>query len=222
LSTDRPSRRDPQATRQAILEAAEEVFLERGFGNASMSSIAQRAAVTKSLIHHHFGSKDGLWTEVKSRRLSAYFEEQLQMLEASEPGVDLLQRSIEHYFRFLQRNPEVVRLAAWMYLEHDDDCSNLDQELQETGVERIREAQERGEIRGDLHPRSVLVSFIALTQFWFQSREHLWLEQAPTASPEAIDETYFQDMLRIYFEGVLPAGSSASPRRRSSADSEDS
>ena len=44
--------RDPEATRNALLEAAEEVFLKNGFGNTSLSEIAKRAGITKSLIHH--------------------------------------------------------------------------------------------------------------------------------------------------------------------------
>ena len=64
--------RNPEATRASILEAAEEVFLEKGYSAAALSAIARRAGVTKSLLHHHFGSKEGLWHEVKLRRFSHY------------------------------------------------------------------------------------------------------------------------------------------------------
>ena len=66
--------RDPIATRNAILDAAEAVFSERGFGDASMSGIAARGGVTQSLIHHHFGSKQALWRAVKQRRIGPYLE----------------------------------------------------------------------------------------------------------------------------------------------------
>ncbi|MBC8072705.1 MAG: helix-turn-helix transcriptional regulator, partial [Deltaproteobacteria bacterium] len=60
-------RHDPEASRAAILDAAEATFVEKGFAGASMSEIAERSSVTKSLIHHHFGSKEALWSEVKRR-----------------------------------------------------------------------------------------------------------------------------------------------------------
>src|SRR5690606_25552520 len=53
-------RRDPDATRAEILEAAEQLFLQDGFGRTSISAIARLAGVTKSLIHHHFGTKEAL------------------------------------------------------------------------------------------------------------------------------------------------------------------
>ena len=64
--------RNPEATRAAILDAAEKIFLGKGYGEASMSQIAAEAGVTKSLLHHYFGSKENLWTEVKTRRFSIY------------------------------------------------------------------------------------------------------------------------------------------------------
>ena len=113
--------RDPEATREKILDAAETVFLAKGYGNAAMSEIADEAGVTKSLLHHHFGSKEGLWTEVKARRFRYYADAQLAMIRDGSPGSDLLRTSFEFYFRFLQQNPQLVRIMAWMFLERDAD-----------------------------------------------------------------------------------------------------
>jgi TetR/AcrR family transcriptional regulator, mexJK operon transcriptional repressor len=51
----------PTAKQAAILEAATEVFLEQGFGNASMDEIARRANVSKATIYSHFDSKHALF-----------------------------------------------------------------------------------------------------------------------------------------------------------------
>jgi AcrR family transcriptional regulator len=53
-------RRDPEASRAAILEAAREVFTERGYGRATIREIARRAGVTHGLVMRHFGSKERL------------------------------------------------------------------------------------------------------------------------------------------------------------------
>jgi TetR/AcrR family transcriptional regulator, mexJK operon transcriptional repressor len=47
--------------REAILEAANKVFLEVGFGAASMDSIANAAQVSKQTVYNHFGSKEELF-----------------------------------------------------------------------------------------------------------------------------------------------------------------
>lgn len=47
--------------REVILEAAKKVFLEVGFGAASMDAIANAAKVSKQTVYNHFGSKEDLF-----------------------------------------------------------------------------------------------------------------------------------------------------------------
>ena len=56
-------RRDPEASRAAILEAAREVFTERGYARGTVREIARRAGVTHGLVMRHFGSKEQLLIE---------------------------------------------------------------------------------------------------------------------------------------------------------------
>ena len=51
-------------TRETILTAARELFAERGFDRTTMRGVAARAQVDPALIHHFFGTKDGLLTAV--------------------------------------------------------------------------------------------------------------------------------------------------------------
>ena len=46
--------------RQAVLDAARELFAERGFERTTMRAVAARAGVDPALIYHYFGDKDGL------------------------------------------------------------------------------------------------------------------------------------------------------------------
>ncbi len=196
--------RDPEATREALLEAAEEVFLEKGFNAATMSEIARRAGITKSLIHHYFGSKKGLWTEVKQRRFTQYADEQMAMLQDATPSEALLRDSMKLYFTFLQNNPGIVRILAWMFLERDvDECLHADQEVIENGTAKILEAQEVGLLRGDIDPRFIVFTFIGLAQHWFQDRLHFIHDFGTDDLPEDLDTAYLDAMGKIFFEGVL-------------------
>ena len=47
-------------TRQRLLDAAAELFAERGIEGASVDAIAERAERTSGAIYDHFGGKDGL------------------------------------------------------------------------------------------------------------------------------------------------------------------
>ena len=198
-------KRDPEATRNTLLDAAESVFLEKGFGNTALSEISRRAGMTKSLIHHYFGSKENLWQEVKQRRFDHYAQEQMQMLENAEPTADLLSNSVKLYFRFLIKNPEIVRILAWMFLERDqDDCLKKDQQLVEAGVAQIRAGQQAGYLRADVDPRFILFVFLGLVQHWVQDKEHFIHDFGTEGLPADIDEAYLEDMLKIFMEGVLP------------------
>ena len=199
--------RDPEATKTALLDAAEEEFLEKGFGESAMSQIARRAGVTKSLIHHYFGSKKGLWEAVKIRRFGEYFQEQMEMFDQYEPSnkVGLLRESLTAYFRFLQRNPQMVRLLAWMFLERDrETCQEEDRQLVKIGVNELTTAQQKGNIRSDIDPRFILFTFISLCQHWFQEKDHFLKDFGPENLPKNLDEAYLETISKIFFEGVLP------------------
>ena len=197
--------RNPEATRAALLDAAEAVFLEKGFGNASVSEIAHHAGITKSLVHHYFGSKEGIWQEVKLRRFMAYAEQQMAMLESSRPSVELLRASLAFFFEFLRQNPQVVRIMAWMFVERDEGmCMQKDRELIRTAVEKIRECQRQGLLRADIDPRFVIFVFSGMCHHWFQERDHFLVDYGDAGLPGDLDETYLQSIMKLFFEGVLP------------------
>lgn len=67
---------------ERILQAAEFEFAEKGFEGAGMKALAQRAGVSQSLLHYHFGSKDQLYSAVIRERSKAINDERLERLDA--------------------------------------------------------------------------------------------------------------------------------------------
>lgn len=57
----RPVQADAEATRQRILDEAVGLFSAHGVAGASIRQIAASAGVSVGMIHHYFGSKDGLY-----------------------------------------------------------------------------------------------------------------------------------------------------------------
>jgi TetR/AcrR family transcriptional regulator len=205
-------RRNPEATRNAILDAAEALFVKKGFAAASMSAVAQQAGVTKSLIHHHFGSKEELWIEVKRRRIADYASQQRQIM-AEGIDVSSLGRSLESYFRYLQRNPSWVRLNAWMSLEDPRLSDLVNPDLMASGVAGIRRSQERGSIRSDVDARHILAQFISLCLNYFLAKQS-YIRAKLVADDDASDDAYLQDLLKIFLSGLEPRGGTASPKPR--------
>jgi TetR/AcrR family transcriptional regulator len=197
--------RNPEATKDALIEAAEAIFMEKGFGNTSLSEIAKRAGITKSLIHHYFGSKEGLLHEVKTRRFTHYASQESKILRNSKPSAELLRASVAFYFDFLRRNPQIVRILAWMYLEQDQGiCFEKDRELVRLGVEKVREIQAAGQLRSDIDPRFIVFIFLGLCQHWFQGKDHFREKFGTEGLSDDLDEAYLSDMIEIFFKGILP------------------
>ncbi|MCF3147326.1 TetR/AcrR family transcriptional regulator [Streptomyces platensis] len=61
------SRRDAQGTRLRLLDAASELFAERGYERATVRDIASRAGANQALLFRYFGSKKALFGEVMAR-----------------------------------------------------------------------------------------------------------------------------------------------------------
>lgn len=199
-------RRDPEATKEAILEAAEKLFVELGPSATPTSLVAKEAGVTKSLIHHHFGSKEDLWLAVRRRHFERYHEAQLQMLKSHEGDAEsLLRQSIVAYFQYLKEDTNAARFMAWRTIEDEDPCLDLEHELFSLGIERLKSAQERGEVRSDLEPLAIIKTFLAMGLHWYQTKNQLCelCQQIPGLDPENLtDESYLEDSLKIFFEGI--------------------
>ncbi len=203
-TADSRRRRDPEATRKAILDAAEELFTCHGPAATSISGVARKADVTKSLIHHHFGSKEELWQEVQDRHFGEYFDIQMQLLEQSESTETLLEESLIAYFRFLQSDPKTVRFMGWRFVEEEDSqcAGDPEKQLFEIGIRKIKEAQEEGRIRKDLEPFFIIKTLIALPFSWFQSHNLTLSMVDSEIDGPGLDERYLRDMVKIFFEGV--------------------
>jgi TetR/AcrR family transcriptional regulator len=192
------------STRDSILDAAQKLFADKGFADTSVSSIARTAGVTKSLIHHHFGSKERLWNEVKNRCFSEYFEVQKQEMVSTASDIEFVRNAIVRLFDVFRGNPELARLIAWHLVEPGHDSHEEEYELVSLGIKKLLEGQRIGHMRRDINPRYAVIAFLNLIVQWFiGKREYLeWLDMDPDM-PEA-DEEYLQTILKIFFEGIIP------------------
>lgn len=98
---------------QAILEAAEQEFMEKGYAGAKTVNIAQRAGVTHAMLHYYYRSKQNLFEKIMNDKVQLILESVLAALEGSA-GDTLLDRivsgALAHY-DFLVRNPLLPRFV---------------------------------------------------------------------------------------------------------------
>jgi len=87
--------------KERILDAAEELFAQRGFYGVSLRDITQAARVDVALVGYHFGSKRELFTVVFERRAEVLNRERMARLEAVRhaalPGAPALEAIINAF-----------------------------------------------------------------------------------------------------------------------------
>jgi AcrR family transcriptional regulator len=101
-------------TRGQILDAALQVFAEKGFDAASVREIAARVGVNHALIRHHFQNKDELWKEAV-RFLFERMQAELSMEPEAEADLDEFERlkgRIRRYVAYCARHPEHARIMV--------------------------------------------------------------------------------------------------------------
>jgi len=202
LITMNPRRYDPEGTRQAILDTAQRIFVERGVAETPLSVIAKASGVTKSLIHHHFGSKEELWTEIKTIAFEPFFNGLLEIIRSDCSHMEAIEATIRHMFAFFEARPEVARMMTWMRLENGEVCPDLEYKVTAEGIQRIAAAQKEGAIRDDVEPANIQLNFIILTTGWFQLR-HIaatW----PGMDPEDLDRRFLNDTMSLFLRGITP------------------
>ena len=81
----RKTKAEAAATREALLDAAEEVFLEKGVARTSLEQIARHAGMTRGAVYWHFRNKADLFRAMLNR-VRMPFQELVE--EIGDPSLD--------------------------------------------------------------------------------------------------------------------------------------
>ena len=146
-------KRDPDRTRDRILDAAVVEFGEHGFAGARISAIASRAGVNEQLISYYFDSKEGLYRTLQDRW-------RLTSADASRPELPIAD-VVAAFLRLNVEQRSYARLLAW------DGLADTTSDADEAGgyftemVDDLRRRQRAGELADDLDPAYVLLLLFA-------------------------------------------------------------
>lgn len=109
-------KREAADTRQKILDAARDLFVQNGFDATSMRAIADRIEYTPTAIYHHFQNKEALLDELCSQdfrelarsfqRIGKVADPVERIVRAGQAYVDFGLEHPQHYkFMFMMRRP---------------------------------------------------------------------------------------------------------------------
>jgi len=115
----------PEATKERILDAAEDLFAEQGFAGASLRAVTRTAGVNLAAVNYHFGSKEALFHAVVARCVAPVNQERLKRLEQLEasvahesPGVEqILNTFVAPALEGVELSPAGRRIAGRLHAE---------------------------------------------------------------------------------------------------------
>lgn len=93
---------------QAILEAAEKEFLEKGFAMSKTIEIAKAAGVTHAMLHYYFRTKENLFEKVFQEKAKLIADSFFTITDNDLPFLEKISQAIRMHFDFLANNPKLV------------------------------------------------------------------------------------------------------------------
>lgn len=96
--------------REQLLEAASDVFVDRGFHAAGMDEIADRAGVSKPVLYQHFSSKLDLFLAVLAQHVDVLVSGVRQALRTTTDNRQRLRAAVQAFFDFIEHDSQGYRL----------------------------------------------------------------------------------------------------------------
>ncbi|MFC5712987.1 TetR family transcriptional regulator [Thalassorhabdus alkalitolerans] len=165
----RRTKEEAAQTREAIIDAAEELFIERGYESTSLTDIANSAGITRGAVHWHFQNKEGLLKAIRERIELPL--EQLTELLSSNDLVDPLEAladtigSILHKYQSDIRLRQLTRLLLQYELNRENsesDEKSMEHHAREVVTEVLVRAQRKSPFPVHWTPESGALAFVGL------------------------------------------------------------
>jgi len=197
----RPRRkRDPDATREAILEAARAVLGQDGKEGLSVSQVAHRAGVNRTTAYQHFQTREQLieatagW--VSDKLYSAVFGDPATAPNRPVGSVDL-EAVAEHLADFAMENPELGRIWLFEVLSSQQPGNDTFFRQFESNLEQFARTEFA---QPGMDPEVIAVLMLAGSFLWpVWARAHTRTDQ----ERQEMARRFSREILRLSLHGTL-------------------
>lgn len=152
LSAPAPRQRRKEARPQELLDAALELFAEKGFAATRSEEVAARAGVAKGTLYLYYPSKEELLKAVISQRLSSEIAAVAEQADRFEgPSAELLSEVLTDWWIRVYESPTaaVFKLVITEVRNFPEIAEFYRREVVEPGQELVGRILERGIARGE-------------------------------------------------------------------------
>jgi len=143
----RPRNRTAAESRERILQAATELFSQKGYSAAGVDDLAARSGIAKTGIYYHFGSKEGLLAAVLEHTTTIWIDAIRGAAQQAGDPLERLDRALAGMRTMLEDKPWVMKLIQLLALEVADEkpeiravVQGIIQKARSAIIEGMREA----------------------------------------------------------------------------------
>ena len=97
--------KNDKSTEQKILEAAKQVFMEKGIDGARMQDIADKAGINKALLHYYFRSKEKLFEMIFMEEARKFMPKVTSIMVSELTLFEKVEKFVGEYIDTLLQNP---------------------------------------------------------------------------------------------------------------------
>lgn len=95
-------------TEQNILDAAEVIFLEKGYSGTTTTEIAKRAGVNHAMLHYYYRTKENLFEIIFEKQVKNIANSFLSIVNDNKTFTEFVVEAIERHFDFIKQNPKTI------------------------------------------------------------------------------------------------------------------
>ena len=137
-------------TLRTILDAAAVEFGERGFHDASISSITRRAGVALGSFYTYFDSKDAVFRALVNDLSDQVRDKVAPRVQAAAPGIAAEREGLVAFLEFVRQHKEIYRIIDEAEFVDPDSFRRHYQTTADRIAARLRAAGAAGDIRADV------------------------------------------------------------------------
>ncbi len=202
-ATGRPLTKRGEATRRRLLEAAEIVFAEQGYHEASIVKITERAGIGLGTFYLYFDSKQSIFEALVidlNRRVRHSMSE---AMEGASSRLEAERAGFAGFFRFTAEHPALYRVVREAEFVSPEVLRLHYTRIVEGYEAGLRAAQEVGDVDPALDPATTAWALMGMGEL-IGMRFLLWERDAQGRPPAELDPAVFDAISRFIDNALAP------------------
>ena len=202
-ATGRPLTKRGEATRRRLLEAAELVFAEQGYHEASIVKITERAGIGLGTFYLYFDSKQAIFEALVldlNRRVRHSMSE---AMEGASGRLEAERAGFAGFFRFTAEHPALYRVVREAEFVSPEVLRLHYTRIVEGYEAGLRAAQAAGDVDRALDPETTAWALMGMGEL-IGMRFLLWERDGDGKPPAQLDPAVFAGMTRLIDNALAP------------------